>query len=55
MLQNEHEKYCVVVSESKIWVVQNKYYGINLHKKNNKYEIKQSVKSCMAINDGTGK
>ena len=51
MLQNEHEKYCVVVSESKIWVVQNKYYGTDLRKESNKYEAKQSLKLCTAIDD----
>ena len=51
MLQNEHEKYCVVVSESKIWVVQNKYYGMDLRKESNKYESKQSLKLCTAIDD----
>ena len=37
MLHNPHEKYCVVVSESKIWIVKNKYHNIDLHDKNNSH------------------
>lgn len=37
MLHNPHEKYCIVLSESKIWIVKNKYHNIDLHDKNNIY------------------
>lgn len=37
MLHNPNEKYCIVVSENKIWIVKNKYHNIDLHDKNNSH------------------
>ncbi len=35
MLHNSQEKYSIVLSENKIWIIKNKYYNIDLHDKNN--------------------
>jgi nucleoside-triphosphatase THEP1 len=35
MLHNPNEKYCIVLSENKIWIVKNKYHNIDLREKDN--------------------
>ena len=32
MLKRKHEKYCIVLSENKIWIVKNKYHNVDLKK-----------------------
>jgi len=36
MLHNPNEKYCIVLSENKIWILKNKYHNIDLREENNR-------------------
>ena len=39
MLKNKNEKYCVVMSDTKIWIVKNKYLNVDLSKKENTKKV----------------